>query len=201
MGRYYWGDIEGKFAFGIQSSYDPEEFGTKALELHRWTCGCDSELGEKPENCDCIIEHKHNYDPDNGDVCERSEGPENQTDLPEIQTMFICTKTEDENMQDIDSKTLKFNFDDSMIEYIREQLRDIYDNRYDPDIKDKFLDYMSQEFSGEREPKTYEELAEEFNTTEENLKEQFRLFYRHELGLEICEYLEEHGTCTFYGEL
>ena len=187
MGRYYYGDIEGKFAFGIQSSYDPEEFGTKALELHRWTCGCDSELGEPPENCDCIIPHKHNYNPDNGDVCTEPEG--------------LCTKTEDENVQDIDSKTLKFNFDDTMIEYITEQIRDIYDNRYDPDIKDKFLDYMSEEFSEEREPKTYEELAEEFNTTKENLKEQFRLFYRHTLGLEICEYLEEHGTCTFYGEL
>jgi hypothetical protein len=53
MGRYYWGDIEGKFAFGIQSSYDPEEFGTKALGLHMWECGCDSEYKVRPETCNC----------------------------------------------------------------------------------------------------------------------------------------------------
>jgi len=51
MGRYYWGDIEGKFAFGVQSSYDPEEFGTKAIELHQWDCGCESEYGTPPEDC------------------------------------------------------------------------------------------------------------------------------------------------------
>ena len=163
MGRYYYGDIEGKFAFGIQSSYDPEEFGTKALELHRWTCGCDSELGVKPEDCKCI--------------------------------------TNEENVQSDDCKILKFNFDSSMIDYISEKLRDIYDNSYDPEIKSKFLDYMSEEFSGERKPETYEDLAEELNTTVENLKVQYKLFYRNELGLEICEYIEDHGTCTFYGEL
>jgi hypothetical protein len=189
MGRYYYGDIEGKFAFGIQSSYDPEEFGTKALEMYQWTCGCSSEKGE-PSDCDCIVEHVHNYDPENGPVCDKPEGPNGP-----------CLKTEDENIQEDEFKTLKFNFDDSMIPYIREQLINIYEHSYDPEIKDKFLDYMSEEFSGERKGRTDEELAEEFNTTVSNLREQFKLYYRHELGLEICEYLEEHDTCTFFGDV
>ena len=32
MGRYYSGDIEGKFWFGVQSSHDPEFFGGHAFE-------------------------------------------------------------------------------------------------------------------------------------------------------------------------
>lgn len=32
MGRYYSGDIEGKFWFGVQSSDDPEFFGVQAVE-------------------------------------------------------------------------------------------------------------------------------------------------------------------------
>lgn len=196
MGRYYYGDIEGKFAFGIQSSYDPEEFGTKALEMYQYTCGCSSEKGE-PSDCDCIVEHVHNYDPENGPVCDGPEGESCGPDSPN----GPCLKPEDENVQEDEFKTLKFNFDDSMIPYIREQLRNIYDNLYDPEIKDKFLDYMSEEFSGERKGRTYEQLAEEFNTTVSNLREQYKLYYRHELGLEICEYLEEHETCTFFGDV
>lgn len=162
MGRYYYGDIEGKFAFGIQSSYDPEEFGVSAIQLYQWSCGCSSEKGN-PSDCGC--------------------------------------ETESENVQDTECKTIKFNFDSSMIPYIREKLRDIYDNCYDPTIKDKFLDYIAEEFSDDTKAKTEQELAEEFNTTVENIKAQYKLYYRHELGLEICEYLEENDTCTFFADV
>lgn len=184
MGRFYYGDIEGKFAFGIQSSYDPEEFGTKALELYRWTCGCSSEKG-KPSDCDCIVEHVHNYDPENGPVCDGPDSPNGP-----------CLKTEDENIQDTDFKTLKFNFDDSMLDYIEEQLQNI-ENSYDPTIKEKYLEYMN----GENDRKTAQELADYLNTTIQNLQIQAKLFYRYELGKEIHDYLLEHGTCTFRGDV
>ena len=32
MGRYYWGDIEGKFAFAIQSSSDADFFGVQGYQ-------------------------------------------------------------------------------------------------------------------------------------------------------------------------
>ena len=32
MGRYYWGDIEGKFGFAIQSSNDADFFGVTGVE-------------------------------------------------------------------------------------------------------------------------------------------------------------------------
>lgn len=157
MGRYYYGDIEGKFAFGIQSSYDPEEFGTKAIELYQWSCGCESEKDE-PSNCDC--------------------------------------ETEEENVQDTEFKTLKFNFDDSMLDYIKEQLQNI-ENSYDPDIKEKYLEYMNTE----NDRKTAKELAEYLNTTIENLKIQSTLFFRYILGKQIYDYLLEHETCTFRGDV
>lgn len=184
MGRFYWGDIEGKFAFGIQSSYDPEEFGVKALELYQYTCGCSSEKGGPPD-CDCIIEHVHNYDPENGLVCEGPDSPNGP-----------CLKTEDENVQEDECKTLKFNFDNSMLDYIKEQLQNIEDS-YDPTIKEKYLEYMNDE----NDRKTAQELAEYLNTSIQNLKIQATLFFRYILGKEIYDYLLEHETCTFFGDV
>lgn len=43
MGRYYSGDIEGKFWFGVQSSYAFERFGATEREYYYW----DDELEEE----------------------------------------------------------------------------------------------------------------------------------------------------------
>lgn len=32
MGRYYYGDIEGKFVFGLQSSFAADQFGSEAVD-------------------------------------------------------------------------------------------------------------------------------------------------------------------------
>jgi len=52
MGRYYYGDIEGKLWFGVQSSDDAETFGVEGVEalMYCYTCGCeDSEFYENEE--------------------------------------------------------------------------------------------------------------------------------------------------------
>lgn len=51
MGRYYSGDIEGKFWFGVQSSYAPERFGGEALDCYYY----DDSLGEEVVD-DCNVE-------------------------------------------------------------------------------------------------------------------------------------------------
>jgi hypothetical protein len=84
MGRYYYGDIEGKFAFGIQCSYDPEEFGCDAIELHTWGCGCESEYGVKPETCNC-----DNHEPDNENNNTQSE------DISVLKFIFCNDQLED----------------------------------------------------------------------------------------------------------
>ena len=56
MGRYYWGDIEGKFAFGIQSSWDAAHFGGHEEVTYVWNCGCVVE--DKEPTCDCVCDNK-----------------------------------------------------------------------------------------------------------------------------------------------
>jgi hypothetical protein len=43
MGRYYYGDIEGKFWFAVQSSYAPERFGAVAEDVYYY----DDEEGKE----------------------------------------------------------------------------------------------------------------------------------------------------------
>ena len=41
MGRYYTGNISGKFWFGIQSSYDPQNLGCTYSNVYEYQlCGC-----------------------------------------------------------------------------------------------------------------------------------------------------------------
>ena len=42
MGRYYYGDIEGKFAFGVQNTDAMDKFGAVSVEGIKYQyCGCD----------------------------------------------------------------------------------------------------------------------------------------------------------------
>jgi len=41
MGRYYYGDIHGKFWFAIQASNDASYFGAIPTPCYSFSCGCD----------------------------------------------------------------------------------------------------------------------------------------------------------------
>lgn len=73
MGRYYTGDIEGKFAFGIQSSDDADFFGSTGTEpnyiqyyftkeclpdIKEGIATCKKELGEYKKKIDAYF-NKH----------------------------------------------------------------------------------------------------------------------------------------------
>lgn len=72
MGRYYRGDIEGKYWFGVQSSFAPERFGTTA-ELAFVFCEDDipsveeeinnikEKLGQYKEKFDKFFEEHSTY--------------------------------------------------------------------------------------------------------------------------------------------
>jgi hypothetical protein len=174
MGRYYWGDIEGKFAFGIQCSYDPEEFGCDAIELYQWTCGCESELGEPPEDC-CHSEAEVEAEVEVDSEAENdSENTNTQSDSP---------------------FKLKFNFCNSQLEYIKEKLDEILDS-YPEEIKENFFNYMKS-----ADYYCKEKLAEMYKVSESEITRYLELYYRYELGKEIYDYLSENETCTFFGEL
>jgi hypothetical protein len=53
MGRYYTGQISGKFWFGIQDSTDADFFGTEYSDVFSfYVCGCEYFAGESKEYCD-----------------------------------------------------------------------------------------------------------------------------------------------------
>jgi hypothetical protein len=179
MGRYYWGDIEGKFAFAIQSSYDPEEFGVDAIEIHSWDCGCESEYGVEPEVYNCGDPEKNHRncqisDSQNSDKSEDSEENTNtQSDSPNL---------------------LKFEFSSEQLEDIKEKLDEILD-MFPTDFKEVFFNTMKT-INGYNK----QSLANDFKISESELDIYLRLYYRYELGKEIYDYLLTHDTCNFYGE-
>jgi hypothetical protein len=72
MGRYYTGDIEGKFCFGVQSSYAADRFGCEGTPSHihyhfdeSHIDFIESELKKIEDNID-LNDVKEYYEGDNG---------------------------------------------------------------------------------------------------------------------------------------
>jgi hypothetical protein len=75
MGRYYHGDIEGKFWFGVQSSNDAEYFGVEGLttylhyyfdednkkDVHKGILECDRTLGKYRKLLDEFFDSRESY--------------------------------------------------------------------------------------------------------------------------------------------
>ncbi|MAH46364.1 hypothetical protein CMI37_11070 [Candidatus Pacearchaeota archaeon] len=76
MGRYYNGDIEGKFWFGVQSSDDADFFGSEGTQpdqleyyfdednlpdIKKGIATCLEELGHMKEMLDLFFEHQNGY--------------------------------------------------------------------------------------------------------------------------------------------
>lgn len=71
MGRYYSGDIEGKFWFGVQSSYAPENIGGELIRVTFSFCDkrvvdfhiqrLTNDLDGKAEKLDKFFEEHHCY--------------------------------------------------------------------------------------------------------------------------------------------
>jgi len=80
MGRYYYGDIEGKFWFGIQSSTDASFFGADHYEILRKKCGCEVKSG-----CDCSdVDHECISDCDSDCSIEKDENTVKQDEDNDI---------------------------------------------------------------------------------------------------------------------
>ena len=62
MGRYYSGDISGKFWFGVQSSGDASEFGIKYKKIYNYflcNCNCENKNLRYCLDCyDCYDDHR-----------------------------------------------------------------------------------------------------------------------------------------------
>jgi hypothetical protein len=77
MGRRYYGDINGKFQFAVQSSYDADFFGVKGYQPERFIYefeeddlenvkkgieDCKKELGDYGEKMDKFFKNKDYFD-------------------------------------------------------------------------------------------------------------------------------------------
>jgi len=76
MGRHYFGDIEGKFAFAVQSSYDADFFGVEGYQpatleynyeeedletVEEKLKECEKNLGEYKEKLDEYFDKNNSY--------------------------------------------------------------------------------------------------------------------------------------------
>lgn len=76
MGRYYNGDIEGKFWFGVQDSLDAQYFGGNYFEpnhvtfefvkddmetIEKGIANCLKELGDQKSKLDVFFDHEAGY--------------------------------------------------------------------------------------------------------------------------------------------
>lgn len=138
MGRYYWGDIEGKFAFGIQSSWDATHFGGREEVKYVWNCGCVVE--DEAPTCACVCDSKLHSQ----------------------------------------AHEVIYTFDESDLLTIREELKRCK----------QFLDTVGNLTS-----------KEEIDVVSNASNDVVVIYYRHELGMEILQCVEEKGYCKFHCEL
>jgi len=84
MGRWYFGDIEGKFWFGVQASDDASNFGVDYTEVIQWDCICKS--------CKCRFIEEH------PDTCIQCKG---ECDKTECEVSFIRYNFTSDHIDDI----------------------------------------------------------------------------------------------------
>jgi hypothetical protein len=111
MGRYYYGTISGKFWFGIQSSYDAENFKQQLLPNEGieyyiyYVCGCDVEDNTLNYCHDCFSDYEDHI---NG----MDDIDKNSLEISNEYLPLLAFK----------NNHVKYNFDNSDLEYIKKQL-------------------------------------------------------------------------------
>lgn len=204
MGRYYSGDIEGKFWFGVQSSDDISKLvSCKYLEYCYW------------EGCNCTIENEDDVWKYCNDDCEE--------DCEHVYC-HECFKNKEEHIKMLEEECgyeegerlyregneLIYAIDEEYVEELKENLNKI-EEQIDKDVVKAYKKVENDErilnlFSG-----VYDEVNEIMNTwdneddneDDKEKKKQYELISRYGLGLQIKYYLEqnENSQCTVYCEL
>ena len=92
MGRYYSGDIEGKFWYGVQDSDDATQFGCEPTEDRRWAC-CLDRAREGVAQCRFCAGCEE-CDPQTETWCIEHEGPCDVTVIDEDHIIYEFTANE-----------------------------------------------------------------------------------------------------------
>ena len=178
MGRYYYGDINGKFWFGVQSSTDASNFGGEAEELYCWSC-CRMQgdltaedlgkLNECPNEC--------YLDDDNTNTCE------------------VLT---DENY-------VRFTFDKDDIEFVEHIMLDLADKlKVSRNVLNNImnLETIETEEITDYCDRCADIIYAEYEKDTDRHKEEVEVLWaRLYLGIKIYMCLKMTGSCGFDAEL
>jgi YesN/AraC family two-component response regulator len=185
MGRYYDGDIQGKFWFGIQSSNDIEQLiKINGVQRVSWlVCGCNAEVnvddyckqcyGSKEEHIETAIENKEFNEDDNAtDRCLYRED------------QMITYELDSSHYQELvdNMKTLKTTLPEETIA--------IFD---EIEQTDKILDAFTGVFSHVHEMLNMDGDAEEKHAL-------YVLIARYTLGYQLEYCLRKQSKCMVYCE-
>jgi hypothetical protein len=174
MGRFYYGNIKGKFWVGIQDSNDPENFDLEETPQHNYIgCGCFCE-NKEIKYCDSCYssfeEHKESIEED-GDY---------EGDLDKLDNLIEEYSNESEWKADKDD-----------VENIEKVLKEI-------DEKINVKEYIKSITFDQKD-----DFAYQFKKTSKFKKERgdiLTLLARWCLGMQILKCIEVKGSCVFCGE-
>jgi len=204
MGRFYWGDIEGKFWFGVQSSNDISNLVSTSYSEPVYWEGCTCQLNSEDdiweycnddceENCDHIYCHEcfnnkeehikllndeGGYDSDIDDI-DKNMYREGSEIVYEIET--DCLSELKDNLKNIEEKLGK---------EIVEQYKKVENDKRIKDLGSGIYNDIN------------DIINEWENEDKKEKKEQYELIARYGLGLQIKYVLEvEKMSCGVYCEL
>jgi hypothetical protein len=171
MGRYYCGDISGKFWFGVQSSNDASEYGIKHKKVFTYflcNCNCENKKNRYCTSCyESYDEHREAIiNDDSTEITKRRKNLWYESDTEIWYNIRKChTKIIKEKVDVLESQVGKY-----MSNYIIKD--DDNEIRYDYDAIDNNIEKETQE-----------------------------LLARLCLGKQILYCLRKQDKCVFYAEL
>lgn len=173
MGRYYSGQISGKFWFGIQSSDDASNFGVKHRTLFSYflcNCGCENKSISYCNDCyGSYEEHRQAIIDDEENDLEFNKRRKN-----------LWRKDESE---------IYYTFKKRHIKKVEQIVKDL-----DKEVGQYIIGYNIKDENDEIEY-DYENIDDTID------KDKMELLARFCLGRQILYCLKKHYTCTFYAEL
>lgn len=173
MGRYYWGDIEGKFGFAVQSSNDADHFGYTGHpedNEDNWRCiHCYIEKSDVSENPTCCEseDEKHTF-----------EASENY---------LVYNFTEDH------LPLIKVGLNRAKI--------DLNTFINDEEVRDKLVEAFINSDSGNDDDGVWAAYTELVNSHNLKIEELDTLMCRILLGTKIYNCVLENESCSFTAEL
>ena len=177
MGRYYWGDIEGKFWFGVQSSSDVENLINITAEPGNMIW----------QGCGCVVD----FDQKNDEYCK---------DCYDSKEAFLDEMGEDFEGDPYDElPEISYNITDDSLDDLCDALTTL-EKEIDPRIIAEFKKIegdMSNAFNG-----VFNQVNEIVEILlKENKNMNLQMIARYGLGLQIKQCLEKNGSCGLYCEL